>query len=40
MMNWWSSGYRQNKKTSNRLAKKEEKTLLNRLVKYKRTGHF
>ena len=33
-------GYQQNKKTSNRLAKKEEKTLLNRLVKYKRTGHF
>ena len=28
-------GYRQNEKTSNRLAKKEEKTLLNRLVKYK-----
>ena len=28
-------GYQQNKKTSNRLAKKEEKTLLNRLAKYK-----
>lgn len=28
-------GFRQNEKTSNRLAKKEEKALLNRLVKYK-----
>lgn len=28
-------GYQQNKKTSNRLAQKEEVTLLNRLVKYK-----
>jgi len=33
-------GYRQNKKTSNRLAKKEEKTLLNRLVKYKANHLF